>query len=285
MKIGAHVSIAGGLPSGIDRAQRIRAEAIQIFASSPRSWKFHPPTEDQIAEFRQKADELDIGPTFIHGSYLVNIGGNTELVEKSIRSLVSNLDLAARIGATGVIFHGGSHKGQGFEQVFKQATKALREVVSRCPNGVCLAIENSAGMGAHIGSSFSEIGKLVREIDNPNLMVCLDTQHTFAAGYNIADKTGLDRTMEEFDSEIGLSRLVAVHANDSKIELGGGVDRHENIGEGYIGLGGFEIIMAHTAFQNVPFLLEVPGFDPDSRGPDKRNIDRMLELRSRSSLS
>ena len=284
MKIGAHVSIAGGLSSGIDRAQRIGAEAIQIFASSPRSWKFHSPTEDQILDFRQKAEQTGIGPTFIHGSYLVNVGGNSELLGKSIRSLVENLELAVQIGATGVVFHGGSHKGQGFEKIFNQATQALTEVLSKCPDGVYLVMENSAGMGAHIGSSFTEIGELIREIDHPNLMVCLDTQHTFAAGYNIADKDGLDETIKEFDSEIGLSKLVAVHANDSKIELGGGVDRHENIGEGYIGMGGFEIIMAHAAFQNVPFLLEVPGFDPDSRGPDKLNIDRMLELRSKSSL-
>ena len=285
MKIGAHVSTSGGPATGIERALDIGAEAIQIFASSPRAWAFRPPSEDQVLTFRERSETSGVAPTFIHASYLVNVGGDGDLVEKSVQSLVRNLEVAGQIAAAGVIFHGGSHKGKGFEGILEQASAALRSVASRCPPDVWLVIENSAGMGSHVGSSFGEIGRLMREIDSPNVMVCLDTQHTFAAGYNIAERDGLEAAMDEFDAEIGLSRLVAVHANDSKIELGGGVDRHENIGEGHIGLGGFETIMSHPAFREVPFLLEVPGFDPKSKGPDKPNVDRMLELRARVDLS
>jgi deoxyribonuclease-4 len=183
------------------------------------------------------------------------------------------------LGAAGVIFHGGSHKGVGFDAVLDQAAAALQDVLDRSPSDVWLIIENSAGMGSHIGASFQEIGRLMRAVDSPRMMVCLDTEHTFAAGYNLADPESIDSVMEEFDSEIGLSRLVAVHANDAKVPHGSGVDRHENIGDGYLGLAGFEVIMGHPAFQGVPFLLEVPG--ADKKGPDKENVDRLKDIRKR----
>ena len=285
MKIGAHVSTSGGPAKGIDRAEEMGAEAVQIFATSPRAWAFKPPTEEQVLAMRERVEATGIAPTFIHASYLVNVCGEPELVEKSIVSLSRTLEVAGLIGAAGVIFHGGSHKGKGFDGVLEQAATALKEALSKCPPDVWLAIENSAGMGSHIGSSFSEIGRLMREIDSPQVMVCLDTQHCFAAGYNIVDKTGLEATMEEFDKEIGLSRLVAVHANDSKVELGAGVDRHENIGEGHMGEQGFETILAHPAFREVPFLLEVPGFDTKSKGPDKPNVDRLKAIRTSLGIS
>ena len=154
----------------------------------------------------------------------------------------------------------------------------LAQVLEKSPDNVWLCLENSAGMGAHIGSSFREIGRILRVVDHPNLKVCLDTEHCFAAGYNLAVPEELDKVIAEFDSEIGLDKLVAVHANDAKVELGSGVDRHEHIGEGYIGISGFESILGNAAFKNVPFFLEVPGFD--GNGPDKENLDRLKTIRS-----
>ena len=278
MRLGAHVSASGGLDKAIDRAQEMGAEAIQIFASSPRAWRFRFPSEKEVAAFRQKAEAADVSPVFIHGSYLVSLGASGDILDKSVDCLVNNMMVAGQIGAAGVIFHGGSHKGAGFEGMLGQAVAALQEVLSKAEPGVWLIIENSAGMGAHIGSSFQEIGRLMKEIDSPQVMVCLDTQHSMAAGYNLADQEGIDAAMEEFDAEIGLSKLVAVHANDSKVEFGSGVDRHENIGEGHLGINGFETIMGHPAFRDVPFILEVPGFD--KKGPDKQNLDRLKEVRS-----
>ena len=278
MRLGAHVSTAGGLSKAIDRAQEIGAETVQIFASSPRAWAFKPPSEEEVLAFRDKADTADVSPVFFHASYLVNVGGTADLVAKSVDSLASHMHVAGQVAAAGVIFHGGSHKGVGFEAILGQSTAALREVLSRTPPEVWLIIENSAGMGAHIGASFREVGRLMAAIDSPRVMVCLDTQHSLAAGYNIAADDGIEAAMEEFDREIGLSRLVVVHANDSKTELGSGVDRHENIGEGHLGVGGFEIIMGHPAFRDVPLILEVPGFD--KKGPDKENVDRLKRIRS-----
>ena len=283
MRLGAHVSTSGGLPTAIDRAQQMGAETIQIFPSSPRAWAFRVPPDEQVAAYLEKARAADVSPLFLHCSYLVNVGGSADIVEKSVDSLISHMGVAGQVGAAGVIFHGGSHKGVGFDGVLAQTTTALREVLSSSPPDVWLVIENSAGMGAHVGSSFQEIGRMIRELDSPQVKVCLDTQHSFAAGYNVADVGGIDAAMEEFDKEIGLSRLVAVHANDSKIELGGGVDRHENIGEGHIGIDGFEVIIAHPAFRDVPFILEVPG--SDGKGPDKENLDRLKEIRSRLGVS
>ena len=279
MILGAHVSTSGGLSKSIDRAQAIGAEGIQIFASSPRAWRFNFPKEEEVALFKEKSLETGIGPCYIHGSYLVNIGGDEGQLGKSIESLTNNMKTADQIGAEGVIFHGGSHKGKGFETVLGQAVQCLTEVLENSPNAPWLCIENSAGMGSHIGSSFEEIGAIIKAVDHPNLTVCIDTEHCFAAGYNIASKDSINSVMEEFDSKIGLERLVAVHANDAKVEFGSGVDRHENIGEGYIGIEGFEAILGEPAFSEVPFFLEVPGFEGD--GPDEENMNRLKSIRSK----
>ena len=279
MELGAHVSAAGGVDKAVGRAVDIGAEAIQLFASSPRGWRFRPIPDDKAAAYKEKAAAAGIGSTFLHGSYLVNIGGAPELVEKSVDSLVNHMNAAAQLRAKGVIFHSGSHKGVGFDTVFGQAVNALEQVLDNTDIGVDLIIENCAGMGAQIGASFGELGRLIKAVDSDRLKICLDTEHAFAAGYNIADAQGIKKAIDEFDAEIGLDRLVVVHANDAKVEFGSGIDRHENIGEGYIGIEGFETIMGHPAFADVPFLLEVPGMD--KKGPDKPNLDRLKDIRRR----
>ncbi len=137
-------------------------------------------------------------------------------------------------------------------------------------------------MGGSIGSDFAELGAIIRSVGDERLKVCLDTCHTLAAGYEIRNQSGLDSTMEEFDREVGLDRLVAVHANDSKVDLNGGKDRHENIGQGFIGEDGFTAILGHPAFANLPLLLEVPGFDKN--GPDRQNVDILREIRRKVGL-
>jgi deoxyribonuclease-4 len=283
MKVGAHVSTAGGLDKAIDRAAELGAEAIQIFVSSPRGWAFKPIPQAMVATFREKAAKAGIGPIFFHGIYLVSLGAPTEEnLAKSVQALTDYMQAAGELGAAGVIFHTGSHRGAGFEGVFDQAVRAMDQVLKASPENVWLTIENSAGMGDHICSKFSEIGQLMKAVGSPNVKVCLDTQHLFAAGYDITHKEGLDRVMEDFDREIGLSNLVAVHANDSKTPFASAVDRHENIGEGHMGIDGFRTIMGHPAFKDVPFLLEVPG--EEGNGPDKANLDLLKELRAEVGL-
>jgi deoxyribonuclease-4 len=280
MKIGAHVSTAGGLDQAVGRAQEIGAECLQLFASAPQSWAFKSISEEQVVSFRQKSAAAGIGPAFLHGIYLVNLGSpQTENLNRSMAALLNYMNAASQIGAQGVIFHSGSHKGAGFDAVFDQTVARLATVLERSPQDAQLIIENCAGMGNQIGASFTEIARILKALADPRVKVCLDTQHCFAAGYDVATKEGLERTMDEFDREVGLEHFVAVHVNDSKCPLSGGLDRHENIGDGHIGTLGFETILAHPAFQSVPFLLEVPGIE--GGGPDRENVERLKAIRAR----
>ncbi|MEK7217224.1 MAG: deoxyribonuclease IV [Chloroflexota bacterium] len=280
MRIGAHVSTAGGLDKAIDRGLALEAEAVQIFGSAPQSWALKPHPSETISAFRAKAAEAGVSDAvFLHGVYLVNLATENELnLARGIDSLVYYLDLAGAIGGRGVIFHVGSHKGAGFDAVLPQITAAINEVLRRAGNDAWLIIENNAGQGNQVGGNFREIRRIMDSVANPRMRVCLDTQHSFASGYDMATEAGLAATMAEFGSEIGFENLVAVHANDSKTPLGAAADRHENIGEGYIGYEGFRRIVGHPAFRDVPFLLEVPGLE--RQGPDLENMGRLKDMRA-----
>jgi deoxyribonuclease-4 len=282
MRIGAHVSTAGGLEKGIERAQAMGAETIQIFGAAPQSWRrrSYPPQEAEA--FRAKAAAADIWPIFIHAVYLVNLAtSNPENLIKSQDALIADMVLSSAIGAKGVIFHIGSHRGPGYATVFGQIVDSVRRVLAETPEDAWLVMENSAGMGDSVGRKLGELAAVMKEVASPRLKVCFDTQHAFSAGYDVATAGGLAATVDEFEREVGLARLVAIHANDSKCPLGGGVDRHENIGDGHIGRAGFKVILAQPAFRDLPFLLEVPGFPKEGKkaeGPDKENVDRLKAI-------
>ena len=278
MKIGAHVSSAGGISKSVARAADIGCETLQIFGSSPQGWAFKPVPEKEVEAFRAASAEAGIGPAFLHAIYLINLGTpNPANLEKGVQSLTNYMKLAADIGAEAVIFHPGSHKGAGYDAIFDQVVSALKRVLDDSPEGPSLAVENMAGMGEHIGAKFEELGRIIEAVGSTRLKVCLDTQHSFAAGYDLATTPGIEAMITEFEDTFGKDRLAAVHANDSKRPCGSGVDRHDNIGEGFIGESGFATIMGHPAFRDVPFLLEVPGFE--GKGPDQRNIDILKTIR------
>ena len=234
--------------------------------------------EKEVEAFRTASAKAGIGPAFLHAIYLINLGTpNPANLEKGVQSLTNYMKLAADIGVEAVIFHPGSHKGAGYDAIFDQVVSALKQVLDESPDGPSLAVENMAGMGEHIGAKFEELGRIIEAVGSPRLKVCLDTQHSFAAGYDLATTPGIEAMITEFEDTIGKDRLAAVHANDSKRPCGSGVDRHDNIGEGFIGESGFATIMGHPAFRDVPFLLEVPGFE--GKGPDQRNIDILKTIR------
>jgi len=284
LRIGAHVSSAGGVDKSVERAVALGCETVQLFCSPPQSWRFTPVSPVAAAAFRSRLAEAEVGPAFLHAIYMINLATpDADNFKKSLDALTNYLQAAAHIGVQGVIFHTGSHRGSGAEKGTAQLVNAIRQVLDRSPEGPWLMLENSAGMGDHLCSRFEDIGTVVRQVDRARLRVCLDLQHAFAAGYNLGDKAALDESMLAFDRAIGLERLGAVHANDSKTPLGSAVDRHENIGDGQIGAGGFEVIMAHPAFRDVPFLLEVPGVK--GGGPDKENVDRLKAIRRKVGLT
>ena len=283
MKLGAHVSTAGGLDKAIDRAVEIGCEAIQIFGSSPQSWAFKPIPETQVSSFRAKAGEAGIDSVFFHAIYLINLGTADPHQSGKGNPVPDQLHVAGLGGGRpGGDTPSRQHKGAGYEGILRQTISSIDRVLENSPTGPWLTLENTAGMGQHIGAKLGELGGIIKGVSESHrgrVKVCLDTQHSFAAGYDIATGPGLEATLAEFDETIGLDNLVAVHANDSKYPLGAGVDRHENIGQGYLGLQTFENLMSNAAFRDLPFLLEVPG--AEKKGPDKENLDILKAIRSR----
>lgn len=279
MIIGAHVSAAGGASKAIARAEEIGAEGMQIFASSPRAWKSAAIADAEAEKFKAEVKRAGLGPTVLHGKYLCALGAeNPELFEKSVTALTADMQAAEQLGALGVIFHPASHRGQGFDAVLDQFAEGVKRILASAPGEALLMLETSAGSGDHIGSKFSELGRIIKAVNDPRVAVCIDTQHAWAAGNDVASPEGLKKMLDDFESEIGLDLLRAIHANDSKKELGSAVDRHDNIGEGLIGREGFVNMMSNPAFRDVPFYLEVPG--TEKSGPDKPNVDALKEIRA-----
>jgi deoxyribonuclease-4 len=279
MKIGAHVTTAGGLPNAIVKAKEIGAECIQIFPAPPQGWKMPDRSQDEIDKFNKDKLDAGISPVLIHAIYLLNLASqNQGGYHGSIESLTKSMTLAEKIGAVGVNFHTGSGKDKAFEEVLPQISDALRKVLDKSPAGPKLIIENCAGAGNTIGKDFGQIAKILEACDNNDrLAVCLDTQHIFASGYDIRTQQGLDKLIDEFDKIIGLERLVAIHMNDSKTELASNRDRHENIGAGLIGEEGLGNFLKHPKLAEVPIYIETPGFD--GKGPDRQNLDILKKIR------
>lgn len=284
IQVGGHVSASGGLYRAVERAVEREMEALQFFVSAPQTWRATKHSDEDIERFREAYAESGLGETWVHNIYLANLATETdEQLEKSVGSVVNAMHIAERLGIEGVVLHTGSHRGRGLEAVLKQVVGAIKRILDEAPGEAVLALETMAGQGGAIGTRFEELGAIIREVQSPRLKTCLDTAHTFAAGYPIHTREGLDEAMREFDKHIGLDLLAVVHANDSKIPLGGQRDRHENIGDGHIGTAGFEVMCAHPAFQGKAFLLEVPGIateeHPKGDGPDIENANRLKAIR------
>lgn len=263
MKIGAHVSAAGGLDLSIQRAKDIGADCTQIFVSPPRQWNQTAHSPEIVENYKKAVSESRIDPNFIHGTYLINLGTqDPKHLQKSIDWLIYGMNEAHKLNMTGVIFHTGSDKGGN-------PAKAIKTILDSSPE-VFLILENSAGAGKIIGDKFTELYRILDEVGDPRLKICLDTCHGFAAGYEIASM------IDTFDAELGLKNLVAIHANDSKFDLGSNKDRHANIGEGFIGKEGFKTLLNDPRLKDIPFILEVPGFADN--GPDKENLEILKSL-------
>ena len=278
MKIGLHVAAAGdfmGIPA---RARAAGGDVVQFFAGSPRTWqaKTYSPQEGTDFQAATKAAELDA--SFIHMSYLVSYGSsNPDLRQKSITAYRQALKNGDQLGVVGVVTHLGSHKGEGFSTRVKSLGEGLLEAME---GSQCYAIlENSAGAGDNMGNSLEELRDIIKATDNhPRVKVCIDTCHALTAGYELRTKAGLDKFLGDFDKLIGLDRLVVMHLNDSKFDISAHRDRHENIGDGFIGNDGFRVILNHPKLKDLPGVLEVPGLD--GKGPDKANVDRLRKLQS-----
>ncbi len=212
--IGAHVSSAGGLWKAVDRGVAIGAEALQIFPSAPQNWRPTNHTPEAYAKFGEARAAAGLGEVWAHCIYLVNLATEApEQLEKSIAAVVNALAVVDRAAGSGVVLHTGSHKGGGLEGFLPQIASAIERIFAEAPGSAVLALENAAGHGGAIGRNFAELGSILRAVANPRLQVCVDTCHAFAAGYNLADRDGVQLMLEEFDREIGLQHLAVWHLN------------------------------------------------------------------------
>ena len=277
MLFGAHVSCSGGIHRAIERAEEFGCDAVQVFTQSPRTWRTTNHDPASFRAFKQGALEAGIEATFCHALYLVNLASpRDDIYEKSVATLRSTMEVACAIDADGVVRHVGSHLGAGFEAGVERAVPALREVLELCSDRTWLLIENSAGAGGTIGRSVDELSVLIDALDrHPRLGICLDSCHLFVSGYDVTDRHALDALVAEVDQRIGLDRLRALHANDSKAPLGSNRDRHDNVREGLLGAG-LGVFLTHPAFQNLPALLEVPG--RNGHGPDAEQVSKLRKL-------
>jgi deoxyribonuclease-4 len=275
--IGAHCSAAGGLWKAVERAIAIEAEAVQLFGSSPRAWRQTQHKPEAYARFRELSADAGLRAAWLHGNYLVNLAAESDQqYERSIDSVVHALTVAHEAGAAGVVLHTGSHMNKGLEAVLPRLLASLERILGEAPGEATLALETAAGQGGTIGS-FADLGAILSAVRSPRLRVCLDTCHVFAAGHDLRTREAVAATSAAFDEAIGLEHLAVVHANDSKGELGSARDRHENIGDGAIGSGGFRAILGAPAFAGKTLLLEVPGIEDD--GPDLENVRRLKAIR------
>jgi deoxyribonuclease-4 len=275
--IGGHVSVAGGLHTGIENAERIGARAIQFFGASPRMWYAKQPSEQEVALYKEKAKASSVARAYLHAPYLVNLASpDGEMLKKSVKNLSDHLRIAHLVGANGLIFHVGSGKEMPKAEAMERAIEAMSFVLESVPGDVELVIENAAGGGQKLGASAHEIGEMLERIDSPRLKVCFDTAHAFEAGI-IESYTPehIKKLFDEWDREVGMQNIVALHVNDSKTAYNSHHDRHENIGEGHIGLLGFQSLARESRLHDKAWILEVPGFD--GMGPDKKNIEILTQ--------
>ncbi len=280
-RLGAHVSIAGGLDQAVVRVKAMGGSALQIFSSSPRMWLSAMPSKESIEVFKKACADSDVKPVFIHAKYLVNLASDKKSLEEvSVKSLIHDLNVANAIGAKGVVVHLGGHRGRGFAIVKDQLIKNINLILQGSLGQARLLIENSAGQQGKIASQLEEISFILKAINSSRLGWCLDTCHAWSAGYTAGEASG--NTLVENDivkqakSLKILDKLMVLHVNDSRDGFGSGRDRHENLGEGLMGKKVLSEYVNHPDLKHLPLIIEVPGFD--GQGPDKKNLDILKSL-------
>ena len=279
-RFGAHTSIAGSLENSAREAAELGCSCFQIFTRSPRMWQASPLVPGQIA-LKRLRQEHDLWPLAVHGSYLINLAALDEANrEKSIRGFRDEAERAVAVGADYLVFHPGSAKGQERVEAIALLAESFAEAVRGIDwDGLEVLLENTAGGGASLGRTFEELAAVRAAIREkaPEAPVgfCIDTCHTFAAGYEISTAAGLEETLQNIDAVLGLEHVKVIHTNDSKAKFGSHLDRHENIGEGRIGLEAFRRIVNHPALRDKPFILETPH---DEDGTHRRNTETLKTL-------
>jgi len=280
MRIGRHCSIAGGLPTAAQSAIQAGANTLQIFSASPRMWRAKPPDPAQITLLQAERQKHDLHPLVIHDSYLINLAAAPGLIrQKSIGALQGEMERALLIGAEYLVAHPGNYSGQSLEQGLLNAAEAIILAARAIENSrLTLLLENTAGAGAQLGGKLEDLAT-IRDLVTPYLDIpigfCLDTCHCYVAGFDIAQEPGLETFIAHAEAVLGLQNVPVLHANDTKMALGSHLDRHANIGAGYIGLEGFRRLLNHPTLTEKAFICETP---VDQPGDEKRDVTALKEL-------
>jgi deoxyribonuclease-4 len=275
MRIGVHVKVAGGHDAAIAYAKRIGCTTLQFFSGNPRAFRTGPIDRPALERFRDLRRAADLAPVVIHTSYLINLASEDDkLAANSLRLLENDLAVAAAGEVRYVNTHLGSFGSGDRAAGFVRVCRALEAALEHIAPDVYLVLENSAGAGKLCGGTIDELGAFVKTVGHPQLAVCLDTAHSWAAGYDIHDAAGVEQFLALADEHIGLDKVVLFHFNDTQIPLGGHRDRHWHIGEGMIGFDGFRALVSHAKVREKVAILETPGEEAD----DQRNMQAIRGL-------
>jgi deoxyribonuclease-4 len=277
MKIGVHISISGGIEKSFIKAKKIGCDTFQIFTRNPRSWNFKELTDEVISKFKTNLKNYKINPIYSHLPYLANLASpDVEISKKSISSLKNELNRCDILGIPYVVTHLGSPKDKTKEDGMLKIISALNDSLKKY-NGKCkILLENTAGKNQKLGSCLTDICAIIKKVDYADKVgLCFDTCHAFVSGYDIRRLDVIDKLLSEINSAIGLKKLLLVHCNDAKTDLGSGLDRHEHIGLGKIGESGFRTLLRDKRLSKVPFICETP---VDDRRNDEGNLNYIRSL-------
>jgi deoxyribonuclease-4 len=277
MRFGAHVSVSGSLDQAVDRALAIGCECLQIFYGSPRQWRTVTYPEEILDRFVAKRRAAGLDPLVAHASYLVNLAAPVrEYRRRTVASLAATLRGVERLDGLGAVTHLGSRVGAPRGQALRRVAASVRTVLDQTERALVL-LENSAGAGGTLGAAFEDLAAVLELVHgHPRVAICLDVAHLFAAGWDLRTREGVETMADAAARTVGWERVRLFHLNDSQGALGSHVDRHENIGEGWIGADGFRAIVTHPRIRPLPGIIETPGFD--RQGPDRRNLARLVRL-------
>lgn len=281
-KFGSHLSVAGGFENAFREGVDVGCDCLQIFVKNQRQWKAKPISDEQVKAYRQAEKETGIGPVVAHASYLLNLASpEAANQQKSINALIDELERCEALGVVGLVIHPGAHMGEGESKGIKRISASLNKVHAATKGFTCrVLLESTAGQGTTIGHEVEHLGRIIDGVkQGDRLGVCLDTCHLFAAGYDLRDAEAYESMVQAMNASFGLDRIGCIHVNDSKFDLGSRRDRHEHIGEGFIGRKGFANIVNDMRLANAPRILETPKGDDDKGRPyDKINLGKLRRM-------
>lgn len=279
LDFGTHASAAGGVDKALQRAVDVGATSAQIFSKNERQWRAKPLDPAVVERFHEERERTGIRQMVVHDSYLINLASpKDDLLEKSMAAFQDELERCDELAIQYLVTHPGAHTGSGVEEGIRRFAESLNRVHDTLPDIKAITcLETTAGQGTTLGRTFEELAAIIDQIEaKERVGVCFDTCHAFAAGYDIRTVDDVNAVMEEFDRIVGLDRLLVLHLNDSKNPLGSFKDRHDHIGDGYIGVEGFRGIVNHPRLAGLPAILETEK-DPEGEY-DRRNLELLRSL-------